>query len=195
LGRETHPACSCRDWRRRSEEQARLKARSTLLSCSRLSSQLFEAASSLRAQRLDASARLATFEALLVYRASAQSAFVLRHTALHDGKEGRLLASSDDGNCVAGSLASFTVVEGLGKGSFGAVFLVEHDMANPPDGSGGGTSGEGKGGADKKTRAVLAMKMVARETVASSDKRVRHLEIERRVMSRAKGHPFIVSLV
>jgi len=39
------------------------------------------------------------------------------------------------------------------------------------------------------------MKMVARETVASSEKRVRHLEIERRVMSRAKGHPFIVSLM
>jgi len=116
-----------------SEVQARIRIRGSLLSCSRLSSQLFDYASTLRTQRLAAETRLATFEALLLYRRSAQSAFVLRHTALGDGT-GRLLA--DGATHTAGSLASFTVVEGLGKGSFGAVFLVEHDAA-APDAPGG----------------------------------------------------------
>ena len=72
------------------------------------------------------------------------------------------------------------MVEGLGKGSFGAVFLVEHAFRRD------------KGQVARPQ--VLAMKMVARETVASSEKRVRHLEIERRVMAQVVGHPFIVHL-
>jgi serine/threonine protein kinase len=125
-----------------------------------------------------------TFDALLCYRKSAQSSFVLRHNAVND--ESMLLANMATGQC--GSLSSFTVVEGLGKGSFGAVFLVEHHLKLTKK------KGEDDGKDKKKETALLAVKMVARETVSSSEKRIRHLEIERRVMAQIKGHPFVITL-
>jgi hypothetical protein len=88
-----------------------------------------------------------------------------------------------------GSLNSFKVVDGLGKGSFGAVFLVEHDFpshhklsaskksSETTTTGGAAEAAEAGGGEEKKQRRVLAMKMVARETVSSSEKRVRHLEV------------------
>lgn len=183
-----------------SDEQARSATRALLMQCSRLSSQLFEHGATLRSQKHAATVRMQTFDALLCYRRSAQNAFVLRHNAVNDG--GRLLADSETGR--GGSLSSFTVVEGLGKGSFGAVFLVEHSMA-PAAGEeeeeawaeGGSVTAAGalrSSGGPKKKVVLLAMKMVARETVSSSSKRVRHLEIERRVMAQIKGHPFVVKL-
>jgi len=127
-----------------------------------------------------------TFDALLCYRKSAQSSFVLRHNAVND--ESMLLANMATGEC--GSLSSFTVVEGLGKGSFGAVFLVEHNMKKSKQKD----LVKGDDDSKKKETALLAVKMVARETVSSSEKRIRHLEIERRVMAQIRGHPFVITL-
>jgi hypothetical protein len=181
-----------------SDERARSATRALLLQCSRLSSTLFEHGATLRSQKLAATVRMQTFDALLCYRRSAQNAFVLRHNAVSDG--GRLLADSATGR--GGSLSRFTVVEGLGKGSFGAVFLVEHSMGQAAgeedqeafaEGGVNGDEGAWSSGGSKQV-ALLAMKMVARETVSSSEKRVRHLEIERRVMAQIKGHPFVVKL-
>ena len=170
----------------RAAEAERSRTRGLLLQGSRLSTQLFGYATTLRQQKAEVGARLSTFDALLVYRRSAQNAFVLRHTAVHE-EDGGGLVLSDGTN--AGSLSKFTVVEGLGKGSFGAVFLVEHTFPAQGGGSsavGGGGGGDdddefaeaddvrGPGGAAAAQRGrkdsggekrVLAVKMVARETV------------------------------
>ena len=175
-------------------QQRRSDLRGQLLECGRVSAKLDEHASTLRRDRRAASVSIATLEALQTYRSAAANAFALRHVALDDG--GRLLS---DGRSV-GSLSSFSVIEGLGKGSFGAVFLVEHEFPADDDdddkaaSSSSSSSSSRQKKKKKKKKQVLAMKMVARETVASSEKRVRHLEIERRVMSQVKSHPFIVSL-
>ena len=173
-------------------QATRSSLRDKLLECSQVLSQLHDHASSLLEKQRCATANLQAFEALLCYREAAENAFMLRHVALDDG--GCLLT---DGRTV-GSLSSFSVIEGLGKGSFGAVFLVEHefpehnvgkDQQNFPAMQNNDSNGAGAG-----QKRILAMKMVARETVTSSEKRVRHLEIERRVMSQVKKHPFIVTL-
>lgn len=130
----------------------------------------------LRIREQEETNKLQTYEALLTYRRVATSAFALRHSSLNEG--GRTLSQNDN----PGSLSSFKVLEGLGKGSFGAVFLVEHEFAVED------------GGSRSRTKQVLAIKMVARDIVANSEKRVRHLEIERRVMCQVRDHPFIVTL-
>jgi hypothetical protein len=156
-----------------SHEPIRDHARNVLLQCSRLSTQLFEQGVALRTRLLEETNKLHTYDALLTYRQAATTAFALRHSSLTEGC--RTLSRNDN----PGSLSSFKVIEGLGKGSFGAVFLVEHDFGN-------------EGGDNSKQ--VLAIKMVARDIVANSEKRVRHLEIERRVMCQVRDHPFIVTL-
>jgi len=165
-----------------SSDAARDDARKLMVDCSQLSTELFKQGQHINEQRWHLVSQLQTFKALRVKR---DPAYEFRQRL-----SGDIRHLSRNGKM--GSLSEFKLLQGLGKGSFGAVFLVEHEIKEDLHGS--EETSHHHSGRSKARRKIMAMKVVPQTTVAASAKRRRHLEIERRVMARVRDHPFIVTL-